>query len=44
MEEGEGHDEEERTEKDVQQPLLVLAEPAQGLDNPIKVRVRHGDL
>ena len=43
VEEGEGHDQEQGAEQDVQQPLLILPEPPEFVNDVIKVAVRHCD-
>ena len=41
VEEGEGHDQEEGAEEDVEKPLLILAKSPELVHNVIKVTVRH---
>ena len=41
VEEGEGHDQEQGAQQDVQEPLLILAEAPELIDNVVKVAVRH---
>ena len=43
VEEGEGHDQEQGAQQDVQQPLLILAEAPELINNVVKVAVRHRD-
>lgn len=42
VKEGEGHDQKQGAEQDVEQPLLILAKPSELVNDIIEITVRHG--